>query len=425
MPIRTVTFDADDTLWDFTGVAAEAYELVISRIRTDHPGVEVSVDDLVANHRRVVEASPPGRSFEAMRRQSMTVFARRHLGGDGAYGRELADLFFDHRHRATRLFDDVMPMLEGLGEGRVLGVITSGNTRWKETAIADRFAFWLAADQIGVRKPDPRVFHMAAAAAGCHIRELVHVGDEEVDVFGAKRAGARAVLVDRAGRAPGWPADAVVASLDELAGVLAEWDRAEEESVGVGPLPLPWPDDPRLDPELAARGDRRNVADRYRYWSREAIVADLDTRRFPFQVAVENWRHDLNIGTVVRTANAFAAAGVHIVGLRRWNRRGAMVTDRYQHLHHHDDVASLLEWASEHDLEVVGVDNLPDSEPLETAELPERCLFLFGQEGTGLSPAARAGASRVLSITQYGSTRSINAAVAAGIAMWSWLLRHG
>ena len=109
----------------------------------------------------------------------------------------------------------------------------------------------------------------------------------------------------------------------------------EPHEVGVGPHPQPWPDDPRLDPALLAAGDRRNVVDGYRYWRRDAIVADLDARRHPFHVAVENWQHDLNIGSVVRNANAFLAAEVHIVGRRRWNRRGAMVTDRYQHVRHH------------------------------------------------------------------------------------------
>src|SRR6187551_1353363 len=143
-----------------------------------------------------------------------------------------------------------------------------------------------------------------------------------------------------------------------------------EDAPGVGPAPEPWPDDPRLDPELLAHGDRRNVADRYRYWRLEAIVADLDERRHPFHVAIENWQHDLNIGTVVRNANAFLAREVHIVGRRRWNRRGAMVTDRYQHIRYHEDVAGLLSWAAAEQLPVVGIDNLPGAVPLETVELP-------------------------------------------------------
>jgi tRNA G18 (ribose-2'-O)-methylase SpoU len=195
-------------------------------------------------------------------------------------------------------------------------------------------------------------------------------------------------------------------------------------SVGVGPWEGPWPEGPHYDPELLADGDRRNVVDRYRYWSLEAIVADLDARRHPFHVAIENFEHDLNIGTVVRTANAFLAAEVHVVGRRRWNRRGAMVTDRYQHLRHHADVSALLEFAAADELTVVAVDNGPDAVPLETVDLPRRSLLLFGQEGPGLTPAASSGAALTVSISQFGSTRSLNAGVAAGIAMHAWVRQH-
>jgi tRNA G18 (ribose-2'-O)-methylase SpoU len=194
--------------------------------------------------------------------------------------------------------------------------------------------------------------------------------------------------------------------------------------VGVGPHPDPWPDDPRLDPELLAHGDRRNVVDRYRYWTVEAIVADLDARRHPYHVAIENWTSDLNIGTVVRNANAFGAASVVIVGRRRWNRRGAMVTDRYQHVRHVATVDELAAWAAAEALALVGVDNLPGSVPLETTLLPARCVLVFGQEGPGLSGAARAACDLVCSIAQTGSTRSINAGVASGIAMHTWLRQH-
>ncbi|MFP5577083.1 MAG: TrmH family RNA methyltransferase [Acidimicrobiia bacterium] len=199
---------------------------------------------------------------------------------------------------------------------------------------------------------------------------------------------------------------------------------ADEVEVGVGPHPRPWPDDPRLDPELLAAGDRRNVVDRYRYWRLDAIVADLDTRRHPFHVAVENLRHDLNIGTVVRNANAFLAEAVHVVGRRRWNRRGAMVTDRYQHVHHHPDVVGLATWAAARDLPIVGIDNLPGSVPLERTALPQRCVLLFGQEGPGLSDVARDHVDLVCSIAMFGSTRSINAGVASGIAMHAWIRQH-
>ena len=195
------------------------------------------------------------------------------------------------------------------------------------------------------------------------------------------------------------------------------------EPVGVGPHPEPWPTGDHLDPELLRGGDRRNVIDRYRYWSVDAIKADLDARRHPFHVAIENWQHDRNIGAVVRTANAFAAAEVHIVGRRRWNRRGAMMTDVYQHVRHHASVEDLADWAESDEVALVAVDNLPGAAPLEASELPERCVLLFGQEGPGLSEEARAAAAEVLSIAQFGSTRSINASVAAGIAMHSWIRR--
>ncbi len=192
---------------------------------------------------------------------------------------------------------------------------------------------------------------------------------------------------------------------------------------GVGPHPEPWPDDQRYDPELLAAGDHRNVVDRYRYWRLEAIVADLDTRRHPLRVAIQNWEHDFNIGSMVRTANAFNVAGVHIVGRRRWNRRGAMVTDRYLHVEHHPDVDDFAGWLAEHDYTAVGVDNLPGSTPLETAPLPERACLVFGSEGPGLTEEMLGVCRSLVAITQYGSTRSLNAGAAAAIAMFAWSTR--
>lgn len=207
-----------------------------------------------------------------------------------------------------------------------------------------------------------------------------------------------------------------------------EWGTVRE-GVGLGPWAEEYPDqprptDPRFDEELLNDGDRRNVVDAYRYWRREAIVEDIDTRRHTLHVAIENFENDANIGTVVRTANAFAAEAVHIVGKKRWNRRGAMVTDRYQHLLHHSTVQEVVDWAAENDLTVVAVDNVPGSVPLETTVLPERCLLLFGQEGPGVTEEAREQSSMTVSIAQFGSTRSINAGVAAGIAMHSWVREH-
>src|SRR6195952_1058697 len=196
------------------------------------------------------------------------------------------------------------------------------------------------------------------------------------------------------------------------------------QEIGVGPWQGPRPTGQEYDEQLLAEGDRRNVVDRYRYWTMEAIVADLDTRRHDFHVAIENWQHDFNIGTIVRTANAFLAPEVHIVRNRRWNRRGAMVTDRYQHVRHHPDVDALATYLHEHGVQLMGVDNLPGSEHLETWEMPREVCFLFGQEGPGLSATARERCDGTFSIAQFGSTRSINASAAAAVAMHAWVARH-
>ena len=197
------------------------------------------------------------------------------------------------------------------------------------------------------------------------------------------------------------------------------------DSNGVGPWEGPLPDDATYDETLLRDGDARNVVDAYRYWTREAIVADIDKSRHALHVAIENFGNDANIGAVVRTANAFAIDTVHIVGRRRWNRRGAMVTDRYQRLRHHDTTAELLTFAADAGLTVVAVDNVAGAQRIEETTLPNDCLLIFGQEGPGITDDAKAGAALTLSIAQFGSTRSINAAVAAGIAMHTWIRQHG
>lgn len=209
----------------------------------------------------------------------------------------------------------------------------------------------------------------------------------------------------------------------------------EEREVGVGPWPGPWPTradgspDERYDPQLLAEGDRRNVVDRYRWWSVDAVRADLARRAHPVHVALENLGHDLNIGSVVRTANAMNVAGVHVVGRRRWNRRGAMVTDRYLDVRHHPDAGALAAWASTAGvgasaLPLVGLDTGDGSVPLETYDLPRACVLVLGSEGEGLTAAARAACTDVLAITQLGSTRSINVAAAGAIALHAWVRRH-
>jgi tRNA G18 (ribose-2'-O)-methylase SpoU len=200
---------------------------------------------------------------------------------------------------------------------------------------------------------------------------------------------------------------------------------------GVGPwqgnLPT-GPEASKYDQELLKYGDTRNVVDKYRYWSMEAIVADLDSNRHNFHVAIENWQHDLNIGSIVRTANAFLAKQVHIIGNKRWNRRGAMVTDRYQHILHHPTVEAFVAWSKTANagkqMPIIAIDNVPGCKQLESYKLPETCVLLFGQEGPGLSDAAIAASKDVVEITQYGSTRSINASAAAAITMHQWIMQH-
>jgi tRNA G18 (ribose-2'-O)-methylase SpoU len=193
---------------------------------------------------------------------------------------------------------------------------------------------------------------------------------------------------------------------------------------GLGPWPGQWPADDRYDRELLEHGDSRNVIDKYRYWTIAAIVADLDRHRHPFAVAIENWQHDMNIGSIVRTANAFAAETVHIIGRKRWNKRGAMVTDRYQHILHHATVEEFVQWAHVKELPIIAIDNVPGSVPIESFALPAACILLFGQEGPGLSAAAVEAADAVVEIAQYGSTRSLNASAAAAIAMHVWITQH-
>ena len=198
---------------------------------------------------------------------------------------------------------------------------------------------------------------------------------------------------------------------------------------GVGPWQGEWPEGAELseyiyDTELLTNGDTRNVVDKYRYWKMEAIVADLDLKRHPFHVAIENWQHDLNIGSIVRNANAFLAQEVHIIGNKRWNRRGAMVTDRYQHIRHHETVEEFLTWAKSENLPIIAIDNVSGCQKIELYKLPEQCVFLFGQEGPGLSELAIEASDVVLEITQFGSTRSINASAAAAITMHAWIQQH-
>jgi tRNA G18 (ribose-2'-O)-methylase SpoU len=197
-----------------------------------------------------------------------------------------------------------------------------------------------------------------------------------------------------------------------------------KKAVGVGPCSRPWPTDDRYDFTLLAEGDRRNVEDKYRYWTIEAIKADLDVTRIDLHIAIENWQHDINIGTIVRNANAFNVSAVHIIGKRHWNRRGAMVTDRYLTIVHHATVDEFVEAMKSDQRHIIAVDNFQGATPLSQTILPKHTVLTFGGEGPGLSDEMVASSEQLVMIEQFGSTRSVNVGVAAGIVMYAWMQQN-
>jgi tRNA G18 (ribose-2'-O)-methylase SpoU len=195
-------------------------------------------------------------------------------------------------------------------------------------------------------------------------------------------------------------------------------------SHGVGPHPQPWPTSDRYDKELLQSGDYRNVPDQYRYWTVEAIKAVLDESRVELEIAIENWQHDFNIGSIVRTANAFNVSMVHIIGRKQWNRRGAMVTDRYLTIRHHASVGEFVTDTRDRHKVIVAVDNVSGATNLSNTTLPLNSVLVFGGEGPGLSEEILDRSEQVIQIEQFGSTRSVNVGVAAGIVMYSWMSQH-
>ncbi len=177
-----------------------------------------------------------------------------------------------------------------------------------------------------------------------------------------------------------------------------------------------------LDPDLVENGDTRNVIDAYRNWTVAAIKDDLDKTRVELEIAVENWQHDFNIGSIVRTANAFNVKKVHIIGKKHWNRRGAMVTDRYMNIIHYANVSEFAEAVK--DKAIIGIDNLPGAVLLSKTTLAQNAVLVFGGEGPGLSVEMQAICQKIVAIEQFGSTRSVNVGVAAGIAMYTWLQQY-
>jgi tRNA G18 (ribose-2'-O)-methylase SpoU len=194
--------------------------------------------------------------------------------------------------------------------------------------------------------------------------------------------------------------------------------------IGIGPHQKPWPVDSKYDLDLLKNGDARNVLDKYRYWTNEAIKEDLNMSRVSLHVAIENWQHDFNAGTIVRNANAFNVEAVHIIGKKHYNRRGAMVTDKYMNIIHHNSVEEFAAFMKADNRQIIAIDINLDAKPLSKTQLPVNVVLVFGGEGPGLSEEMQKVAKKTIMIEQFGSTRSVNVGVASGIAMYVWMQQN-
>lgn len=166
--------------------------------------------------------------------------------------------------------------------------------------------------------------------------------------------------------------------------------------------------------------ETRNVIDHYHYWKHDAIVADLDSRRHPFQVLCSNLYNDFNIATVIRNANAFLASKVILYGNKRYDRRGTVGTHRYTHFQHCPNEISLREYLAAQSFDrIVGIDNVDNATPISDYDWGNgNVLLVLGQEQVGIPDELVALCDDMIYIPQYGSVRSLNVGVASGIAMY-------
>lgn len=172
--------------------------------------------------------------------------------------------------------------------------------------------------------------------------------------------------------------------------------------------------------------DTRNLVDRFKGLENEAVVAELDKTRTSIEIAIENLSHDFNIGTIVRNANAFNVSRVHIIGKRKYNRRGAMVTDKYLHIDHFEDAKSFAKDAKKRGMNIVAIENnRPESKPLQSAEVKANAILVFGSESDGLTQELLDLADEIFYIEQLGSTRSINVGCASAVALYEYTRRLG
>jgi len=170
--------------------------------------------------------------------------------------------------------------------------------------------------------------------------------------------------------------------------------------------------------------DTRNLVDEYKGLEVPDIALQMAEKSFEFHIAIENLQHDFNIGSIVRSANAFNVGGVHIIGKRHWNKRGAMSTEKYLAVYYHADAGEFVDWASTHAFEIIGVDNVEGSVNLSNTDLPKKCVLVFGQEGPGISAEIQQVCTKLIAVEQFGSTRSVNVGAAAAIVMYEWVRRN-
>lgn len=169
--------------------------------------------------------------------------------------------------------------------------------------------------------------------------------------------------------------------------------------------------------------DTRNLVDEYKGLSNEQVFEALAKKRNSLEVAIENVEHDFNIGTIVRNANAFNVSKVHIIGRKKYNRRGAMCTDKYLEIIHHATLENFLE--SQKGRELVAIENnTPRALPIHDKKFSQNTTLIFGSEGGGISTELLEKADDVRYIESFGSTRSVNVGVAAGIAMYEWIRQN-
>lgn len=166
--------------------------------------------------------------------------------------------------------------------------------------------------------------------------------------------------------------------------------------------------------------DTRNLIDEYKGLENAQVFDALSKKRTSLEIAIENVEHDFNIGSIVRTANSFNVSKVHIIGKKKYNRRGAMCTDKYLEIVHHATVADFLD--TQQGRELVAIENnTPRAKELHRKEFKKNTTLIFGSENNGITAELLEKAHDVRFIESFGSTRSVNVGAAAAIAMYEYI----